>query len=289
MSKIWTEFKKSEFNSNLKYLAINGIEMELVHHNYQEYCVETLDNVLPEPSDLNYFALIVEEVEFPTRIDQYKKVWGKNNGIIRSSECSLSQEYVEEADGVTFFYGIIEIKKNVAKNIMEIIKENPDAVIFGEISKLEDLDVPNIFQKEIIKSNSDDILKKRDYPVYFQMIDSGFEICLYIFIAPLFSSKIEGNAKIDTERLKIEVNEIENKNWEIDEREIFIYSINDDRFGVVGDGIEVPDFFWLIGYIEGNSIWVDLSSKNHCVYEKVDGIVVLLFDEIMCFVEACKA
>lgn len=57
----------------------------------------------------------------------------------------------------------------------------------------------------------------------------------------------------------------------------------------MGDGTEVPDFFWMIGCIEGKSLWVDLSSEHHCVYEQKDQGIFLLFDEIRCFVEACES
>lgn len=80
-------------------------------------------------SNVNYFALIVEEVEFPTRVDHYKKVWGKNKDVVNSAECVLSQEYAEETDGVTFFYGVVEIKENISKNIMGIINKIPYYII----------------------------------------------------------------------------------------------------------------------------------------------------------------
>lgn len=68
-----------------------------------------------------------------------------------------------------------------------------------------------MFHKESIKENSGDTFKQRDYPIYFQKIDSGFEICLYVFLAISFSSNIEGNTKVDTERLKTEIKEIKNR------------------------------------------------------------------------------
>lgn len=289
MSKVWTEFKKNGLNPELNCVAINGIEMEIGQQNYQRYCIEILSDILPGNSDMNYFALIVEEIEFPTRVDHYKKVWRKNKDVINSTECSLSQEYAEEIDGVTFFYGVVEIKDNISKNIMSIINGIPDAIVFGEMTKLENLDIPAIFQDEFIKVNSDDTFTQRDYPIYFQMMDSGFEICLYVFLSIPFSSNIEGNVEIDTERLKVELKEIENENWTIDGKKVFIFSIHDNRFGIVGDGTVVPDFFWMIGCIEEDGLWVDLSSGNHCVYEQTDQGIFLLFDEIRSFVEACKS
>ncbi|MBC1936976.1 hypothetical protein HCA69_11395 [Listeria grandensis] len=288
MSKVWTEFKKSRLQSEFNCLAINGIEMEIAQQSYPKYCIAVLNNILPKQSDMNYFALIVEEVEFPTRVDNYKKVWGKNKDIINSAEYSLSQEYTEEINGATFFYGVIEIKGDIPKNIIDIINRNPDALIFGEITKLGDLDIPAIFQQQIITVNDESVFRKRGYPIHFQMIDSGFEICLYVFINSSFSSNIVGNTKIDTERLKIELKEVENESWKIDGKKVSIYSTHDDRFGITGDGIEVPDFFWMIGCIEGKGLWIDLSNKNHCVYEQTDQGVNLLFSEIGRFVEACE-
>ncbi|EUJ23334.1 hypothetical protein PGRAN_09186 [Listeria grandensis FSL F6-0971] len=77
MSKVWTEFNsKSISHLNLNCMAIMGIELEVAPYNYKEYCIKTLDATLPLPENMNYFVLVFEEVEFPRRIDHYKKIFG---------------------------------------------------------------------------------------------------------------------------------------------------------------------------------------------------------------------
>ncbi|MBC1475113.1 hypothetical protein HB852_10830 [Listeria grandensis] len=290
MTKVWTEFSKCKSNPMLNYMAIMGIEMEIAPYKYKEYCVEMLDATLPM-ENINYFVLIFEEVEFPTRIDYYKKVWGMNKERLDLIDCERSQEYVVEIEGVTFFYGILRIDSKIPHNLAEVISEFSDGIVFGDVLRLSELDITSIFLKEKSKLDNTDIIKQSDYPVYFQFLNAGCEAGLYVFVTSDFSSSMEENDKIDTERLKKELKGITDKKWKVNKTSLSIYDITDDSFGLIGDGVLIPDYFWLIGHTRVGKIWIDLSSAKNSVYEQIDANsdeLQLLYDRVKDFIKACN-
>ncbi|KGL41316.1 hypothetical protein DUK53_06135 [Listeria sp. SHR_NRA_18] len=187
MKKNWTETQ--ETNSNFKRIAINGTHLEVGNTEYPSYCIDELSRILP--SELHYFALITREVEFPTRIDYYRKLWKAYGDVLPFQDSILSREYVEQA-GHTTFYGVIEFKANIASHIFDIISQFPEALVFGDERPLDALDIPSIFRQH----KADPAITNGQHPIQFRFLDAGFEACLYVVISEMSKVKAINFRKI---------------------------------------------------------------------------------------------
>lgn len=174
MKKNWTEIQ--ETSTNYKRIAINGTYLENGNTEYPSYCIDELNRILP--SELHYFALITYEVEFPTRVDYYRKLWKAYEDELPLQDSILSKEYVDQA-GHTTFYGVIEFKANIATHIFETISGFPETFVFGDERPLDELDIPSIFKQH----EADSAIGNGQFPIQFRFLDAGFEACLYIVIS----------------------------------------------------------------------------------------------------------
>ncbi|AQY49777.1 hypothetical protein PWEIH_02182 [Listeria weihenstephanensis FSL R9-0317] len=177
MKKNWTEIQ--EINTNYKKIAIFGIYLENGNTEYLRYCVDELTKYLPP--ELHYYALITNEVEFPTRIDYYKKLWKACADNLPLTDSVLSKEYMDQSGETTTFYGVIEFTTNIASHIFERLNDDPDTFVFGDEKPIEELDIPNIFRQ----NQADPELTNGSYPIQFQFLNAGFEAGLYVTISEM--------------------------------------------------------------------------------------------------------
>ncbi|EUJ31423.1 hypothetical protein [Listeria cornellensis] len=187
MNKNWTETQ--EISPNFKRIAINGTHLEVGNMAYPNYCIDELSRILP--SELHYFALITNEVEFPTRIDYYQKLWKTYGDELPLQDSILSGEYVDQA-GYTTFYGVIEFKTNIANHIFDTISRFPGTFVFGDERALDELDIPSIFSQH----KADPAITNGQYPIQFRFLDAGFEACLYVVISEVSKVKAINFRKI---------------------------------------------------------------------------------------------
>ncbi|MBC1604730.1 hypothetical protein HCJ39_08400 [Listeria rocourtiae] len=187
MKKNWTEI--NETNGNYKRIGIYGTHLEVGNTEYPNYCIGELASILP--ANLHYYALVTSEIEFPTRIDYYKKLWKGYADELPLEDSILSKEYVDQS-GFTTFYGVIEFRANIPNHIFETISSDSSKLLFGDDRSLKELDIPSIFKQY----QANPAFIKGQFPIQFQYMDAGFEAGMHILISDMYKMRTVNFRKI---------------------------------------------------------------------------------------------